>query len=363
MPAFDVVVVGAGPAGATAALNLAPTRRVALVERRSRPQQRIGESLPPAARRLLADMGLHRSFLAQGHVRCHGNRAVWGADTPVETDFLRDPDGHGWHLDRARFEAWLRASAVARGATFLAPARIKAIERVTRRWRVHLTTALGDVAVDADVVIDAGGRSAPVARRLGATRRALDRLVCGWVYGRADKGGRGAGFTHIEATEHGWWYTAPLPVGRVLAFHTDADLPAARIARDRESLLHCAGDLAELSAVLAESGFVPEPQSAITAAHSTVLEPCFGPGWLATGDAALSFDPLSGQGILNALFTGLAAAEAVDRYLSGTLGNMAGYGARITRIHQEYRRHLALWYAAETRWPKAPFWRRRRESC
>jgi len=113
---IDVLVVGAGPAGATVALNLAPLRQVALVDRRARPGPRIGESLPPAARRLLTDMGLWESFTAEGHSHCYANRAAWGSAQPVETDFLRDPDGHGWDIDRARFEVWLRAVAVDRGA-------------------------------------------------------------------------------------------------------------------------------------------------------------------------------------------------------------------------------------------------------
>jgi len=54
----DVLIFGAGPAGAVAALNLAPTWRVILVERKAQAVRRIGEALPPAARRLLTDMGL-----------------------------------------------------------------------------------------------------------------------------------------------------------------------------------------------------------------------------------------------------------------------------------------------------------------
>src|SRR5262245_44885249 len=92
---IDALVVGAGPAGATVALNLAPLCQVALVDRRARPGPRIGESLPPAARRLLTDMGLWDSFTAAGHYPCYGNRAGWGSAQPIETDFLRDPDGHG----------------------------------------------------------------------------------------------------------------------------------------------------------------------------------------------------------------------------------------------------------------------------
>ena len=86
----DVLILGAGPAGATAALNLAPMRRVVLVERQRQSPSRIGEALPPAARRLLNDMGLIDEFIAQGHVPCYGNRSIWRRTAPAETDFLRD---------------------------------------------------------------------------------------------------------------------------------------------------------------------------------------------------------------------------------------------------------------------------------
>jgi 2-polyprenyl-6-methoxyphenol hydroxylase-like FAD-dependent oxidoreductase len=95
MAEFDIVIVGAGPAGAVAALNLAPTRRVLLVERRADNAPRIGEALPPAARRLLSDMGLLEAFLAEGHLPCYGNRTIWGDVAVRETDFLCDADGHG----------------------------------------------------------------------------------------------------------------------------------------------------------------------------------------------------------------------------------------------------------------------------
>jgi len=359
---FEVLIVGAGPAGATAAVNLAPLRRVCLIDLQRDVQPRIGESLPPAARRLLADMGLFPAFLTQGHSPCFGNRADWGSQEPVEMDFLRDPDGHGWHLDRARFEGWLRGIAVERGAELLAPARLRGILWDTEQWRVELESAGQPMEVTVDFVIDAGGRAAPVATRLGGHRQKHDSLVCSWLQGDAENVGADAGLTYVEASEHGWWYTAAIPGNRrVLAFHTDADLPAARAAADPEILMAQALRTAELARLLAECAFVPR-RNGFTAAHTGAVDPCAGRAWLAAGDAAMSFDPLSSQGLLNALFTGLAAAEAADRHLSGCEDALAGYVETLSRIWLAYRQHLSFWYAAETRWPHAPFWKRRHQS-
>jgi flavin-dependent dehydrogenase len=356
----EVLVVGAGPAGATAALNLAPTRTVVLIDARTAAAPRIGESVLPVLNRILAEMGLLEEFCRQGHAPCHGNRSRWGSAVPAEMDFLRDPDGHGWHIDRRKFENWLRGKAVERGAIDLHPVQFRSILRDGRRWRVRIDGTDRAEAVIADYVIDAGGRSAPLARCLGARKRVFDRLVCGWLHGDVTHPGTGAGLTYVEAEYEGWWYTAPLPDNRrILAFHTDADLPAACDARNRSRLLARAAMCPELSSALRKAGFTPDAVSGFTAAHTAVLEPCAASGWMAIGDAALSLDPLSAQGLLHAMFTALMAAEAVDRYLKGDVDPADQYTQVVTNIYRTYCQHLKSQYQTEDRWPNSLFWQRR----
>lgn len=355
----DVLILGAGPAGATAALNLAPGCRTLLLDRLPAPAQRIGESLPPAARRLLADMGLWEAFLAQGHAPCHGNRSLWNGEA-AEQDFLRDPDGHGWHLDRARFETWLRATAQARGAALLAPATVRAVEPVDGGWQVLLATPSGTTQLQARVLIDAGGRASALGKRLGARRTRQDRLICGWLYGRDESIEASDGRSYVEAASQGWWYSAALPGRRrVLALHTDSDLPIARRLRQPGWLQTAATSTTNLGALLQRVGFVADGDVRIAAAHSTVLQPGAGQGWFAVGDAALGFDPLSSQGLFNALYTGLAAAEACHRHLHGDPTASEEYRQELARIERAYRQHLGFWYGQENRWPDETFWRRR----
>lgn len=364
MREVDVLIVGAGPAGSAAALNLAPFCRVMLVDKQLTPGVRIGESLIPAARRLLQDMGLLNAFLAQNHAPHFGNRAWWNGAVPQETDFLRDADGPGWHLDRASFDIFLRECAERRGAILHCPVKLDQVQRAAENecWQVRLRYPNGVRELSCRLILDASGRAAVAARRLGSVRVARDRLVCGWLQGVAEiETPASAGFSTVEAEPAGWWYSAPLPSRRrVLAFHTDADLPEAAAARSPEWLLSRARLRPGMTALLRETGFAPTAVSGYTAAHSAALRPAAGEGWAALGDAAFCFDPLSSRGLFNALYTGLAAAECGHRFLRGQTDAFTGYRMELARIGGMYDRHLRYWYATEARWANAPFWQRRR---
>ncbi|MGW2543826.1 hypothetical protein ACWC5I_23840, partial [Kitasatospora sp. NPDC001574] len=86
------------------------------------------------------------------------------------------------------------------------------------------------------------------------------------------------------------------------------------------------------------------------------------PGWVAAGDAALAFDPLSSQGILTALHTGARAGRTVADCLTDpgrTTAALAGYTDFLDGIATAYTGNHALSYRQEQRWADQPFWQRR----
>jgi flavin-dependent dehydrogenase len=327
---------------------------VVLLDRRGEPEDRIGETLPGAARRLLATLGLWERFQAEGHSHCHARRSVWGSAEPVELDGFRDPDGPGWRLDRRRFEAGLRSEALARGARLIAPAAVGSAERDGDSWRLVLQ---GGETVSARFLIDAGGRGSRLLRAEGGRRLAEDGLVCAWTH--LPLKSEAAEITYVESEPDGWWYCAPLPGGRrLLAFHTDSDLASAA-ALTPAALVERARRLPGLAAQLLDSDPPPDGPARICAAHGARLGVPAGPDWLAAGDSALAFDPLSSQGLFNALYAGFAGARAAAAVLAGEAWATSAYTARIGQIWAAYRHHRALYYAQERRWPDAPFWARR----
>jgi len=364
---FDVAVAGGGPAGAAAAITLARQGvRVLLLEAGDAQAPHIGEALPPAARPLLRDLGALDAVGGSGrHLRCPGNLSVWGAAEPATTDFLRDPNGHGWHLDRALFDLTLREVAVQSGAQVYERTAVHAETPLPDgMWLLHLRQADGTPAkVTARWIVDATGRRAVVARRHGARRTARDRLVARWARFRLlPASGPEAvcrdARTVVEAAPDGWWYTALLPCGgRVAAYHTDADLAGGppRTTEAFQWLLHETRHVAPRF----PTGVAELVEARTVAANSARLDPIAGDGWLATGDAVLSFDPLSSQGILTALFSGMQAGHAVAAHLSGDDAAFPAYASRVAAIENAYQRNHAICYGSETRWLERPFWRRR----
>ena len=319
-------MIGGGPAGSAAAATSARDGRSVLLLVGPGPARShgIGEGAPPGLDRTVDEVFGPGTFVPGDHLRSLGNRAAWGSDELIATDFMFNPFGCGWHLDRVAFDQRLLAAAASAGAT-VAPAT--------------------GAPIDSPVVIDATGRRADHARRHGARRVAGDRLTAVVALYR-DVGGDAT--TTVEAAVDGWWYTCPVPGGgRVVAFLTDGDLltPALRSTAGFDARVRTTAHVGRLRA----PGHPTAPL--VVPAGTAYLDPPVGIGWSAAGDAAASFDPLSSQGILTAVLMGREAARHVD--------DPPVYAARYREIVAGYEGERRAMYGHEQRWPTAPFWARR----
>lgn len=326
--------MGAGPAGSATAIHLAGVGlRVTLYDPRPVGAS-VGECLPSSTLPLLLELGLSRPLPPVAEPAA-GTLSAWGREGLSVVDHLHLPHGSGWTLDRPAFDRLLRERAVAEGAqiqTEGAPPEAP--------WR-----------------IDATGRRAVVARAQGARRLHEDRLFAFYQHFRAELPGDTDPRLLLEAADDGWWYTVRAPDGRrVVAWLTDRDLsdaPAGSRARDawfRGRLIKTTW----ISTILARWRWLPAGPLRGADARTGGLDRVAGPGWLAVGDAAFAVDPLSSQGIADALLTARSAAAVVQGQATGE-----AYQERVQAMRAGHGRRLREAYALERRFQHA-FWLRRR---
>lgn len=352
---FDVAIAGAGPAGSALALRLAWAGcTVALIERSALDGLRAGESLAPAVLPLLADLGVAGRFLELGALPSWGTRSIWGSDEEAVHSHLAHPYGSGWHVDRAALDRMLAEAAVAAGASLLSQTTIgRCRRRANDRWELDLCGP-GPAMLEAEVAIDATGRTASLSRQLGGRSIVFDRLVGRMSLHRAARQ-VGGGFVSIVADPGGWWYAAPLPGGRMVTVRfSDADLLADRHAPASEP----PGSIQVLLGSAAPD--VPRVFSALSQRLRRGTERG---RWLAVGDAALSVDPISGSGVVRALRTAASAASTTLDLLAGSERavdeTIARYEQELDRACLVYLAERSAYYRDERRWPGSPFWARR----
>jgi flavin-dependent dehydrogenase len=355
---FDVIIIGGGPAGASAAITLARRGfRTVIIERSTYPKPRIGETLPPLIRSLLITLGVWQQFLKDNHLKSFAFRSAWGKAEPQDSNHIFNPYGCGWHVDRASFDHMLARAAVGVGAKLLTQCHIKHFSESQRSgWEIVIQQDKQTYCLRSPFLIDATGQTSAVPTGLQRSFRVVDRLIgiVQFLVRDAEP------YTLIEAEPYGWWYSAPLPNRRlVVAYMTDADLFAAERS-DPNDYWHRHLYEAEFTSARIGAHAVPT-QPKIVSAASLIRQPVSGINWLAAGDAGVAFDPLSGRGVYSALKSGILSAEAVIARIDGSSKSFVEYAGWVNRQFLNYLQMRKTIYRKEQRWARSPFWRRRHE--
>ena len=284
----------------------------------------------------------------------------WGSEVAHFREAILSPFGCGWHLDRPLFERQLIEAAVKGGAVLIEHCTRIDAKSGPAGWLFRIDKAGRQICVRSDYAVDCTGRTARLAVAAGARRQIHDKLIAVWcvaeeLIAQPDQDQR----IYLESAPDGWLYSAGIPNRRrVLAYFTDGDLCDARL-RSAANFEDYVGNTFHLNGRANGAHYrVVAGPFRINAASARLVR-AYGERWIAAGDAAQSFDPLSSQGIVTAIVGGHNAAAALVAIHSSDRSVLEKLQADLDARYAAYLSERLTYYRAEQRWVARPFWQRR----
>lgn len=324
MKQADLIILGAGPAGTSAAITAAQAGlRVILIEGLKFPRHRPGETLHPGIEPLLIQLGVQKEVLAANFTRHEGHWVEWGK----EKRFV--PFGHdendkwkGFQVWRADFDEILIKRAEKLGVMVLQPCRALR-PRVEKHCVTGIETADGFLA--GKFFIDAAGGQHWLAKHLRIEVKTFTpKLVVRYAYKKGDYS-KFDSAPSLTVDEKSWRWTA-------------------KITND---LLHCSRlffDYRNLESNVFEH---TQPQTTTEIYNRgadvswRIVQSSAGEGYFAIGDAASVLDPVSSHGVLKAIMTGIVVSHLIIQSL--------GKNIPTERSSEIYNRWITNWFAADAK--------------
>ena len=333
----QVVIIGGGPAGVATSLTLSARGiKHLLVEAQKEPQRKPGEALPPNAKPLFRQLGIDHLMEHPAHLPYYGNQSVWKGATLQTEDFIKEVHGHGYLLDRLVFEEQLRELVQ---APFYTGYKLRSVSSYEDGVEAVLEDQDNTLHFKAKYMVDATGRKASVCRHLGIQPVMLDEWFGLWFHAE----GKAPRQIFVESTDKGWWYIAPFGEEQLtMMFFTRKESIPAKAAIP--GFLH---QQFQAATKLSKTFSIPDLNTAevqLRPSGTACLDQPYGSNWLAVGDAAYAYDPISSFGITSALAGGYYAGHTLADTLQGNSDALEvyryvmenafqGYWEKITKVH------------------------------
>lgn len=325
----EIAILGAGPAAVASACALRRLGHEVLLI--GIPRNTAVEGVSERTLTLLREHGL---AAAADSVRGPGERlGSWaGVDVAGDSEYL---------VQRAELDHALFADAAASGVR-IRTERVIRYQRLGTLWRVHTNRDY----VDCRVAIDARGRRAQRSPCKGPDLIAVCQRL------RTRRTGRV--LTRLEAIAHGWCWLAADGRGTSWLQVTCGREPSLRLGLEE----HMRRLVAAAPRVAADlSGAIATGAPIARAATPSLCTQSGGAGIIRAGDASVAIDPLSGQGMYEALRSVVAVTGAVRGYLSGSWDPIARFMDERTReLWQRSSGIAARHYAQQAQATPSFFW-------
>ena len=368
----DVIVIGGGPGGSTAATMLARQgARVLLLERERFPREHIGESLLPASMSVLEELGALPAVQQAGFLPKWGATMVWGQDPAPWSWYFRETNRrypHSYQVWRPQFDQLLLDNSRAHGVDAREGCRVlEVLFEDGRAAGVRYQDEAGhETAVRAGFVVDASGQAGVLARQLGLRRWDpffQNLAVYGYFAGGSRRPSPDETNIFIESYSQGWFWNIPLHTGWAsVGLVVDRRAGQEGIQRQgaRRFFLEQISQASHTAGMLRQAALVSGPL--VVKDWSWVCQRMVGDGYILVGDAACFVDPLFSSGVHLALMSGVLAAAYVTSALKDP-----GLGQAAQAVYQElylkeygHFRELARLFYSSNRTADSYFWEARR---
>jgi flavin-dependent dehydrogenase len=369
----EVIVIGGGPAGSTAAARLARAGHdVLLLEKAKFPREHVGESLLPLAYTLFEDLGV-LDELKKRFVRKPGVRFVDGRDGTVSTTWcfnhvLHDPSYLSFQVARGEFDHVLLKNAVRLGAEVREQTKVKDIDITSEPDGVTVQSvdnadgSENERTYHARFLIDASGRDTVLGSKYGwrKMREELDRTAL-WSHWAPVKlcGGLEEGLSlilYMGQEQKGWIWVFPLSVDRVTA---GVVMQNFYVREQRRKLLTAGSTDWEYDLCMQEltqSPFVDQllrggerklPMM-INGNYSYEVKNHYGKNYAMIGDARGFVDPIFSSGVFLSIKTAFLVSDAVHYQLANDLKDenqlMVQAYEKVTGAYEFVHRMIRLFY-------------------
>lgn len=350
---YDIVIIGAGIAGCISAMYLYQNLKIVVINKDLKTNEKIYETLVASSKRFFSELKIED--VLNNFSEISGTQSYWGSETAYFTDALKNPEGASILVEKNEFTQRLRQKLVEKKIEKITDTILQ-ISKENDGWEIKLKNK----TIKTDFIIDASGRTNLIKKQLQISKENMDKLV-GLHAILPEK--LNLDYSIIYPDNSGWFYFLPISEYKTyVSYFTDSDLWNKKDLISSKLIFQKLQQINNQNKISFTSDFKNIEFLKIKASHTSVLDKVVGTNWVAVGDAALTFDPLSSSGMYNALIMSKFISEALKNLKQAKYSN-SEFGEQVyqfyKRIWDHYTKDYELFYGSEMRFPNAEFWKRR----